>query len=387
LKTFLAALLLLAALSIPVSPAAAQDVEPTTFWKRIREKSLYERIWESTRLYENEDNKVIQAFSIIGRYHGQYWSVNADQGAADDWENRRMFVGVEAQLFRDFTAQVQMNIREDLSPVYGGLYQAFAQWEPSDALSASVGRIDYLFTGFERSISSNRIATLERGLLVNQLMPGEVVGVIARGEPGAFSYRAGVFSGSIEDEFTSFAGGMGAMAGVGSSLPLFYEKGSLHLDYLYNDGNASNNALEPYDHVVSLWHHGTIGPFSLGVDVTAGHGIDGRKSVGGVTFLPTYDIGKAMMRKEDALQAVLRYQYAASDGADGLELQQRYEGEVASGAVGDAYHAVYAGLNYLIFQHRFKVMSGAEYSVMNSSTLGRSSYKGWTYSTAVRVFF
>ena len=287
MKTFLAALLLLlAALSIPVSLTAAQDVEPTTFWKRLREKGLYERIWEATRLYENEDNRVIQAFSLIGRYHGQYWSVNADQGAADDWENRRMFAGVEAQLFRDFTAQAQMNIRDDLSPVYGVLYQAFAQWKPNDALSASVGRIDYLFTGLERSISSNRISTIERGLLVNQLMPGEIVGVIARGEPGAFSYRAGVFSGSIEDEFTSFAGGIGAMAGVGSSLPLFYEKGSLHLDYLYNDGHASNNALEPYDHVISLWHQGTTGAFSLGVDVTAGHGIDGRKAVGGVTFLP-----------------------------------------------------------------------------------------------------
>ena len=378
---------MLAALSTPVPAVAAQDVEPATFWKRIREKGLYERIWEATRIYENEDNKVIQAFSIIGRYHGQYWSVKADQGQADDWENRRMFIGVEARLFHVVTAQAQMNIREDLSPVYGGLYQAFAQWEPSRAFSVSAGRIDYLFTGFERSISSNRISTIERGLLVNQLMPGEIVGVIAQGEPAKFSYRAGVFSGSIEDEFTSFAGGVGAMAGIGHSLPLFYQKGSLHLDYLYNDGDASNNALEPYDHVISLWHQGTIGPFSLGVDVTAGHGIDGRSAVGGVTLLPTYDIRTAMVRKEDALQAVLRYQYAASDGADGLELQQRYEGEVANGGVGDAYHAVYGGLNYLIYQNRFKVMTGAEYSVMNSSTPGRSSFNGWTYSAAVRMFF
>jgi len=111
LKTILAALLLVAALLIPVSPIAAQDVEPTTFWKRIREKGLYERIWEATRIYENEDNRVIQAFSIIGRYHGQYWSVKADQGHADDWENRRMFVGVEARLFHDVTAQAQVNVR------------------------------------------------------------------------------------------------------------------------------------------------------------------------------------------------------------------------------------------------------------------------------------
>ena len=30
-------------------------------------------------------------------------------------------------------------------------------------------------------------------------------------------------------------------------------EGSLHLDYLYNNGNSANNALEPYDHILSLW--------------------------------------------------------------------------------------------------------------------------------------
>jgi hypothetical protein len=35
--------------------AVAQDLEPTTFWKRIQDKGIYERLWEATRLYENED--------------------------------------------------------------------------------------------------------------------------------------------------------------------------------------------------------------------------------------------------------------------------------------------------------------------------------------------
>ena len=71
--------------------AVAQDVEPTTFWKRIQDKGLYERLWEATRLYENEENSVIQEFALVGRYHGQYWSVHADQGRADGWENRRTY--------------------------------------------------------------------------------------------------------------------------------------------------------------------------------------------------------------------------------------------------------------------------------------------------------
>jgi len=52
--------------------AVALDVEPTVFWKRIEEKGIYERLWEASRLYENEDNAVIQALSLVGRYQGLY---------------------------------------------------------------------------------------------------------------------------------------------------------------------------------------------------------------------------------------------------------------------------------------------------------------------------
>jgi phosphate-selective porin OprO/OprP len=367
--------------------AAAQDVEPVTFWKRSQEKGLYERLWEVTRLYENETNPVIQAFSIIGRYNGQYWAVNADQGNADGWENRRIYLGAEAILFRDFTLQAQVKLSEDLDPIYDGLYQAFVKWSPDEAFSLSAGRVDFSFAGLERTLSSTKIATFERGLLVNQLLPAEVVGTVAQGKVGDFFYRAGAFSGSIDQEFTDFAGGFGAVAGVGYELPLFCAEGRLHLDYLYNNGNPANNAFRPYDHVVSLWHQGQSGPFGLGVDVTAGHGIEGRTSVLGVTVLPTYVFWKDLVRKGDALQAVLRYQYAVSDGDNGLQLQSRYEQEVVPGGVGNAYHAVYAGINYLIYRDRFKLMNGVEYSVMKDSALGHDSFNGWTFFSGVRVYF
>lgn len=218
-------------------------------------------------------------------------------------------------------------------------------------------------------------------------MPHEVVGALVEGKAGDFAYRAGVISGSIEQEFTTFAGGFGAVAGVGYKLPLFYSEGSLHLDYLYNNGNPSNNALEPYDHVVSLWHQGRAGPFGLGVDLTCGHGLDDRPAVFGVTVLPTFVFAKNVIRKGDALQAVLRYQFAISDGDNGLQLQQRYEQEVVPNGFGDQYQAVYLGLNYLIFGDRFKLMTGAEYSVMHDSAEDGGAFDGWTYLVGVRVYF
>lgn len=367
--------------------AVAQDVEPTTFWKRIQDKGLYERLWEATRLYENEDNPAIEAFSIIGRYHGQYWSVNANEGRADGWENRRLYAGAEAVLFHNFTLQAQIKISEDFDPFYDGLYQAFVKWSPGEAFSLSTGRLDFLYAGLERTVSSTKIVTFERGLLANQLLPHEVVGAVAQGRAGDFSYRAGVLSGSIEQEFTSFEGGFGAVAGVGCELPLFFEEGSLHLDYLFNNGNPSNDALEAYDHVFSLWHQGQSGSFGLGVDLTFGHGLDPCPAVLGVTVLPTYVFARNVVRKGDALQAVLRYQFAVSNGDNGLQLQQRYEQEVVPDGFGDHYQAAYAGINYLIFGDRLKLMTGAEYSVMHDAARDGGDFAGWTYLVGVRVYF
>jgi phosphate-selective porin OprO/OprP len=368
--------------------ALAQDNEPTVFWKRLEEKGIYERLWEASRLYENEDNAVIQALSIVGRYQGQYWNVKAEQGNADGWENRRFFAGAEAVLFHDFTVQAQMKFSEDFDPIYDGLYVAFVKWAPAEAFSLSAGRLDFNYAGLEQTLSSTKIVTFERGQLCNQLWPqNQVVGTVAQGQLGAFSYRAGVFSGSIEEEFTTFAGGFGVVAGVGYALPLFYQAGSLHLDYLYNNGNPANNAFKPYDHIVSLWHQGQSGPFGLGVDVTAARGIEGNKSVLGVTVLPTYIFWKNVIRKGDALEAVLRFQYSVSDGDNGLLLQQRYEQEVVPSGRGNDYYAFYMGINYLIFGDRLKLMTGGEYSVMKDSALNDDTYNGWTYFAGVRLFF
>jgi hypothetical protein len=383
------ALIVFAATSVLVTSAQARDVdvEPPTFWKSIQEKGIYERIWENLTFYENKDNDILESLSMVGRYQGQYWMVNAGQGNASGWENRRVFFGGEAEMFQHFTFQAQIKVNEDFHYFYEGLYQALVEWLPVDTFSLTVGRLDFLFAGLERSVSSTRIVTFERGLLVNQVMPGEVVGAVAEGTPGDFSYRAGIISGSIRDEFTDFSGGAGIFGGVGYKLPLFYEEGSLHLDYLFNNGAASNNALEPYDHVFSLWHQGKLGRFGLGVDLTGAHGLNGHPAVFGATVLPTYLLGQNLLRKGDVLQVALRYQFAVSDGGNGLELQQRYEQDVVPDGVGNRYHAIYGGLNYLLYGDRLKLMTGVEYSAMHSTANESGQFHGWTWFTGVRLFF
>jgi len=134
----------------------------------------FQSIWNAATLYQNPDNPVIQSFSLVGRYHGQYWSVDADQGEADGWENRRMIFGFQSGIYSDFLVELQIKINDDFSPVYEELYTAFVKWTPGETdFSAYLGRVDYVFIGMERSTSSKKIATFERGLLVGQLTPGE----------------------------------------------------------------------------------------------------------------------------------------------------------------------------------------------------------------------
>ena len=107
--------------------------------------SGFDKVWDAAVLYENEENPTIQSFSLVGRYHGQAWNVNADQGNAQDWGNRREIVGFKSRWFQQFTLEAQMYLNTSDCPLYDGLYVAYIEWSsPKTDLSVSVGRLDYL---------------------------------------------------------------------------------------------------------------------------------------------------------------------------------------------------------------------------------------------------
>lgn len=348
----------------------------------------FESIWDGATLYQNDHASAVQSFSLVGRYHGQYWEVDDDPEEEDGWENRRMIFGIQSRFFDQFILDLQMHISDITSLEYDGLYTASLKWTSKEKrFVANVGRLDYVFTGMERSTSSKKIVTFERGLLVGQLMPGEVVGLYSKSQLGAVSLRTGVYSGDIGDEFSDFDAGFGAGVGFVLDLPLGYEKGTLHLDMLYNDGNPDNNAFEAYQQIASIWHEGEVGEFALGMDVTFGaEEINGRPDVYGLTIIPTYNLLENWLIGGDRLQLATRYQIARSDGANGLDVPRRYESEIEAGA-GDHYQAIYVGLNYLLYGNRFKVMAGAEYSKMGDEAEDSGGFSSWTYLTGLRFYF
>ena len=352
---------------------------------------LFDSIWDSSRLYSNKENPSIQSFSIVGRYHGQYWRADSESNRDDAWENRRMYFGFNSKFLQQFTFELQISLNDDFNPTYEGLYDAFIKWETSTKdFEVSVGRLDYVYTGLERSTSSKKIKTMERALVVNQVMPGEVIGLYAEGNRGNFSYQSGLFSGSIEDEFTDFSGGFAALLGVAYKMPLFYKKGTLHLDVLYNNADPDNNAFEPYEHIISLWHQGQVGPFEIDTDITTAAGTDGQSDLFGITVLPTYDFARNLIIQGDKMQLSLRYHYAKSSDNYGLQLGKRYVQKVASGS-GDSYNSYYMGLNYSIYQQKLKLMSGLEYFDMKNVSADDNptphNVTGWSFISGIRLYF
>jgi phosphate-selective porin OprO/OprP len=353
----------------------------------VQSASIYDRIWAVPVLYESADNPTLQSFSLIGRYHGQGWAVNAKQGNAQDWENRRMIFGFSSNWFQNFTLHAQMYLKSGPGSIYDGLYQAYIKWSAPDTdFSLSVGRLDYLFTGYERSLSSKKISTIERGLLVNQIMPAEVVGAHVQGGQGRFSYQAGLFSRSIEEEFDDFNSGSAAMAGVGYDAALFLEEGKLHLDYLHNSRKTEGNAFRPFRHIASLWHQGKSGRLGMVIDLTAARPLETDGYVWGLTLEPTWTLLDELLGNNDPLQLALRYQYASSSEDNGLHLQRRYEEKVTAGE-GNKYQAFYAGLNYFLYSHKFKLMLAGEYAHMEDDANDGGDYRGWTWFGAVRLYF
>ena len=353
--------------------------------------ALFDSIWNASTLYNDKNNPYVQSFSLVGRYHGQYWVADAGENKDEDWENRRMYLGFNGKLFQQFTLEVQVSLNDDFNPAYKGLYDAFIKWETLEKdFSISGGRLDYVYTGLERSTSSKKIKTMERALLVNLVMPGEVIGLYAKGKKGDLSYQAGIFSGSIKDEFTDFEGGFGTLLGLSYKAPLFYDKGTLHLDYLYNDGDPDNNAFKDYEHILSIWHQGKIGPLEIDTDFTTASGIEDQSDIFGFTVLPSYDFAQNLLIPGDKLQLALRYHYASSSDDFGLKFNKRYEQKVVSGE-GGSYNSYYIGLNYYIYQQKLKIMTGFEYfdmsDVVMDETTNTEDVTGWNFISGVRLYF
>lgn len=371
--------------------------------------SLYDRIWGAATLYSNPDNPVLQEFSLSGRLHLQWAAGNSDRGSygsrdlPDDlrWGDidvRRWRFGFDSQWFGDWHLQGHA----DLNPrggrysdsdgkwergIYRSLHDLYLTYAPSSAFRLSLGKDTARFFSYEYELSSNRLIVFERSLLVGTLTPPELTGAWVKGEVDAWRYTVALFSGDHQRELTHFDAGAVVQTGLGydfKGVPWLkdrVERALLKLQYQYSSSSRNDGGPGVYNHAFSLNSDFKAGKWELYTDFLGGTQRNGDGGAYGVILTPSVFLTKK-------LQGVVRYQYAHGDH-DSLRLQRRYERlahDLGSAETGSDYNALYLGFNYYLYDHKLKLMAGAELHRMSNREHG-TSFNGVTVLTGLRLYF
>ncbi|MFN0126034.1 MAG: porin [Verrucomicrobiales bacterium] len=368
-------------------PAGAKQavVEPAA------EGTWMDSLWNLATLHKSDDG-FFNEFSLTGRYQGQYWSADSDDGDDSDWEHRRFRLGART-FFLERQLELKAEMFSDLNSggdFYEGLIEAYVAWHQSDAFNLTLGKQKPKF-GWEWSLSSRLIPTFERSGLINQFRPDYATGAVVDGKVDKWSYYVGAYSndtvgdGDDTTEFGEFDGGWSAIASVSYDLSDTFglKKAQWRLDYIHSDRDDNDEIYRAFDNGVSTSLELKNGSWGLLTEVLVG---DGDATNLGLVLIPTYDL-------TSRLQLVGRYQLGLSDDDVGLSAQRRYEREVG-GAPGDVYNAFYVGFQYFLFdgkdvekkpeqKHRLKLMGGVEYANMD----GPKGYDGWTALAGVRLYW
>ena len=330
-------------------------------------------------IYKNNDNRIINEFWFLGRYHGQYHWSNGSNGNSDFYETRRARIGAQVRLFKHLSLHAQMISGPDFEPLYNGFTELWAAWQFNEALILTLGQQKHRFT-HDRNVSSRYLNYLERGELTNMFNADYTPAVTLSGRIGKWNYYTGIFSNATGTDmgkaFTDFDSGYSLLASATVDLADYAEQfhtdsALLNFCYLYSDANVNATNLNRFNDGLSTALILTKDSASLITEVTAGLGAEAGNAVG-LNLQPGLFL-------TDKLQIVGRYQLAGSDGQNGLQAQRRYERFVGM-QTGDRYQAVCLGLNYYVLGHRLKIMGGVEYATIG----GRDA---WTSYIAVRTFW
>jgi len=379
-------------LALAAAPLLAQAQDRTT---KLAEPNGFDQLWGLATLYKDDHNPILQEFKLRGRYHGQYWDVDADQGSQSNWEDRRSRLGFDAKLFdKKLEVRLDFQSNDGFEDFYDGLVDAYILWKPGSWLSITVGKMKPLIAEYDWLESTNTQPTFERSQIFNQLNIVRATGLTVEGKHEELSWRLGVYSndtptttngsGSLGDgEFGDFNGGISYSLGLGYDFKkkFGFDKADFWLDWIHSDRQAGDLTLGRYDDILTTTLSLKEAEAALVFEAFYASGGDQKNSdIFGFFIQPSYDI---IPKK---LQLVGRYSYSNSTGPEGVLGQSRYERtEATNGGRGDAYHSIYGGAQYFIYGDKLKLMAGAEWAHLSGAN--NDSYDGLTLLSGIRLSF
>ena len=369
----------------PSEPATASEDVDNRFYA-----DTFDTIWGVPTLYKDKENPYIQELSLFGRLQWQHMRAYTDRGdgTLDLW--RRARVGAKLKFLEQFElkANVRFNLNGGPLDTYIGLDEATFAWKPSKEFNLALGKQKIKF-GYEESTSSKKILTVERSVIANTLAPGKPTGAQAYGDVGPWSYRTGIWAGDVQKEFTQFDEGYGIFGSVGYD---FTEHTDVldalgwRLDYFYNS-DLDNSQFAPYTHQLATSVNIEKGRVGLINDWLVGTG-DDPGDVWGVVVMPYWDVLKNTPVGD--FQLVARYEHTDGDAdtVRALSRVARIAPDIVDGGRGDNLDALYLGLNWYLYEHKLKLMTGVEwFDLSDTKARNGDDVSGHAFFFAARMYF
>jgi phosphate-selective porin OprO/OprP len=346
-----------------------------------QEESAFDRVWEIARLYEGDEDSLVQSFDLSGRLQLDFAYVDSGDDDHGEFNVRRFRFGFKTVFLTNFTLHVEGEFNpQEADPVYTRLTDAYLAWAPSRAAKLTVGKHSAGFT-LDGMTSSKRLLTIDRSALTNNIWFTDeyIPGASLKGDVGEWSYFAGIFSSGAEDpEFGDFSGGKFVLLTVGRDLAaeLGVDEALLRFNFVDNEPDPDNTFTRDLERIYSLNFAWEAAPWGVRVDLSMADGYFGQSDLESFYVMPFY-------RVREPLELVGRYTQVESDDENGVRFG-RYESSLVDGR-GDRYREIYLGLNYYWYGHKLKLQNGAQYVEMRDRADDGGAYTGWGWTTAFRL--
>jgi phosphate-selective porin OprO/OprP len=355
--------------------------EPAQDQSTAKPESVYDRIWRFREWYRNDDNRVLQRLRFRGRYQQDFATVDADQGDHEEWNVRRLRMGLQAFMFGSLLLHAEVDLNpQEANPVYVRFTDMYAEWTARPELVFTVGKQSIPYT-MDGATSSRELIAIDRGALANNLWFTEeyLPGASVAGTSEPWIYFVGAYSaGARNKELGEFSGGLVTLGSLGYDFAKSFDgrEALASVNYVYQSPDPDNSFTRPFQHIVSVNLRLEKTRWGLRTDLTAGSGYYTQSNVWGVMVMPFVNV-------TPKLQAVGRYEFLDSTEPNGIRLGA-YEDRVASGR-GDEYHDVYVGANYYFYGHQLKLQTGVQFADMQDNANDGGTYSGVSWVTGLRV--